>query len=163
MLRDEFRSSLDLLRKVAPLRYLAHMTTARDSHGTGIVPQWTVGDRLRKARELVDLDVKQFAVEIGVSRNTIHKYEHLDEPPRTLVLRAWALRTGVNPEWLRTGALPFDEADPVGHPIDDTPGRRNNPCYSHSRVILGPWGPPTNSRVILGPWGPPTNSRVTAA
>lgn len=70
----------------------------------GIVPEWTLGDRLRKARELTGLDRAAFALELGVSRNTVSAYE-LNEraKPRVVVLRSWALRCGVSQQWLETG------------------------------------------------------------
>ena len=38
---------------------------------TGVTPQWTVGDRLRKAREMIGLDRAELAEQIGISRNTV--------------------------------------------------------------------------------------------
>lgn len=69
----------------------------------GAVPTWTVGDRLRKAREITGLDRQAFAADLEISRNTLAKYETGDAvPPRTLLL-AWAMRTGVSVEWLTGG------------------------------------------------------------
>lgn len=84
------------------MRYLALVTISP----SGVAPQWTVGDRLRKARELTGLDQAAFADEIGVSRNTVSKYERSDKPPRPIVLRVWAVRCGVSREWLVSGIEP---------------------------------------------------------
>lgn len=72
----------------------------------GVIPQWTIEDRLRKARELTGLERTEFAQELGVSRNTVTNYEHGKVEPRIIVLRSWALRCGVDLEWLRTGHAP---------------------------------------------------------
>ena len=39
-------------------------------------PTWTTGDRLRKARESVDLSVAEMAELLDVTRNTVTNYEH---------------------------------------------------------------------------------------
>lgn len=79
------------------------MDTDTDVGGHAI-PEWTTGDRLRKARELTGLDQSDFAERIGVARNTVHAYEHgATRRPRRIVLMAWADATGVDYEWLRTG------------------------------------------------------------
>lgn len=69
----------------------------------GIVPQWTMADRLRKARETAGLEQDALAKELGVSRNTVSSYERGKVAPRRPVLIAWALRTGVPLAWLMHG------------------------------------------------------------
>lgn len=67
---------------------------------------FTVGDRLRKAREKTGLDQEQFAREIGVSRGTVSNYERHAGPPSELkrpYLLAWALGTDVPIEWIEGG------------------------------------------------------------
>lgn len=70
---------------------------------SGAIPEWTLADRLRKSREHAGLHQQQLADEIGVSRRSIGKYEDGITTPRRPVLIAWALRCGVNWEWLTTG------------------------------------------------------------
>lgn len=82
----------------------------------GVIPQFTVGDRLRKARELTGMDRNEFADRIGVSRNTIGNYESERVAPRRIVLNAWALATGVPLAWLQTGETP--------RPVDPDGGSR---------------------------------------
>lgn len=77
-------------------------------------PAFTIGDRLRKARTLLgsDMDVAAFAELIGVSRNTVTNYELERTTPdrmKPVVLSAWALATGVDVGWLRTGGSPNEE------------------------------------------------------
>ena|SRR5665647_1187241 len=81
----------------------------------GVIPEFTVGDRLRKAREHIGMDQIPFADELGVSRGTVSNYEsgattHL----KPIVVRAWALRTGVPAEWLLTGTTNPRPGDPDG-------------------------------------------------
>ena len=62
---------------------------------------WTVGDRLRKARELAGHDRKAFAALLGVSRNSIARWESGNELPRPVLLYAWSACTGASLEWLK--------------------------------------------------------------
>lgn len=80
---------------------------------TGEVPEWTVTDRLRKARELTGLDQDIFAEEIGVSRGTVSNYERGCNTHKKSVMMTWAMRSGVPLEWLLTGRTPNT---PVGRP-----------------------------------------------
>lgn len=68
------------------------------------IPQWTTGDRLRKAREFSGLTQRQLADEIGVSNRSISAYEQ-GATARRPVLLSWAVRTGVPLEWLQTGSV----------------------------------------------------------
>ena len=81
---------------------------------TWSVPEFTIADRLRKARELTGLDQAQFAEEIGVSARSVGNYESdkYRSKRKRLVLRAWALRCGVPVEWIETGVAPTPDPDP---------------------------------------------------
>lgn len=72
---------------------------------TATIPTWTLTDRLRKARELTGLNAEDFAAELNVSRSTVHNYESpsYDKKRRVIVLKAWAMRSGVDYHWLTTG------------------------------------------------------------
>lgn len=69
----------------------------------GIVPDFTLGDRLRKARNHAGLTVAALAERSGVSEKTINNYEAERVSPRRPSLIAWALATGVSLKWLETG------------------------------------------------------------
>lgn len=69
------------------------------------IPQFTQGDRLRKARQLTGLTTRQFAEEIGVSQATITNAENDNSKVRRITLNAWSLRTGVPVVWLETGEV----------------------------------------------------------
>lgn len=69
------------------------------------IPQWTVGDRLRKARVSAGIEVNEMARRIKRSRNSITIYEKsplVDE----LVARAYSQETGVPLAWLLNGDIP---------------------------------------------------------
>jgi len=70
---------------------------------TGQVPEWSITDRLRKARDLTGLDQDEFAELIGVSRGTVSSYENGSEHHKRPYLLAWAIGSGVSYEWLVTG------------------------------------------------------------
>ena len=73
---------------------------------SGQVPEWTMGDRLRKARMTTGLTAKDFAAEIGVSTKTALDAEGDRREPRRITLLAYAMRSGVPVEWLETGNAP---------------------------------------------------------
>lgn len=79
-----------------------------------VIPQFTRGDRLRKARELTGLDQTEFARELGVSRQTVSNAETDARAVRTITLRAWAMRTGVPVAWLETGESPRQDGPDGG-------------------------------------------------
>jgi transcriptional regulator with XRE-family HTH domain len=96
----------------------------------GAIPQWTTGDRLRKAREQTGLGRSDFADELGVSRNTVMNYESgRTQRHARIVLRAWALRTGVPFEWLRTGDAPPGPIIPGG------PGGQNSTVVTPAPAV----------------------------
>lgn len=66
-------------------------------------PTWTLVDRLRKSRQLADLDQEQIADAIGVGRTTVSNWERgRSEPSATYFVR-WARATGVTLDWLAEG------------------------------------------------------------
>lgn len=70
------------------------------------IPEWTLGDRLRKARLMAGLEQQEFADELGISRGTVHNYEMDRTRVKRPFLLAWSMRTGVPMEWLERGVLP---------------------------------------------------------
>lgn len=71
------------------------------------VPEWTLGDRLRKSIEHAGVGVGEMAEYLEVDRNTVSNYIHDKVRVPGAVIRLWAIRTGVPLEWLRTGSSPF--------------------------------------------------------
>ena len=79
---------------------MEHTNVAEHRH-----PQWTVQDRLRKARESAGLSVADLADRLAVHRNTVTGWEHANKKrgvPRTVLL-AYSAETGVDVEWLERG------------------------------------------------------------
>ncbi len=72
----------------------------------GRIPEFTQGDRLRKARQLTGMNTREFAKEIGVSQKSITDAECDKVKPRRITLMAYSMRTGVPLEWLETGKNP---------------------------------------------------------
>ena len=77
-----------------------------DEHPTGRWHEWTIGDRLRIARESVSESQSEFAEISGIARGTISRYENDAVRPKVLYVRQWALATGYSLEWLMTGSIP---------------------------------------------------------
>lgn len=66
-----------------------------------VVPQFTLGDRLRKAREYSGLEMQDLAAEIDIHRQTVARYENGAVKPKRHVLLSWSLATGVDLDWIR--------------------------------------------------------------
>lgn len=72
----------------------------------GRIPEWTRGDRLRKARQTLNLNSRDFAELLGVSQATITNAENDKHSVRRITIKAWAMATGVPESWLETGEVP---------------------------------------------------------
>lgn len=84
------------------------MTTAIDTTRTDKWArlQFTTADRLSKALDFADMSVQEMADNLGMSRQTVGNYMSGRTTPRLVVLKQWALTTGVPLEWLQTGHFP---------------------------------------------------------
>lgn len=98
--------------------------------------EWTVGDRLRAARESVTSDKKRFAEMVGISPDTIRNYERGVNRPRAVILAAWCLVTGFSREWIMTGRMPGgpDGGGEVSAPV--TLRQRRHPRPGNTRIRL---------------------------
>lgn len=81
-----------------------------------MAPEWTLGDRLRRARRSAGLQRKDVADALGVSLSTVQSWENDTNRPKDLLETARELEelTGVDAGWLlgvRTGSRCFDETD----------------------------------------------------
>lgn len=103
------------------------MSTQPQAPELATVPQFTVGDRLWKAREMTGKDQTTFAAELGISRGSVSNYERSATAPKPIVLREWSRLTGVPLEWLAFGEVPgpTGPGEPAEVPDGDTsPGDR---------------------------------------
>jgi transcriptional regulator with XRE-family HTH domain len=80
----------------------------------GDIPQFTLADRLLKARKHAGLEQKELAEAIGIARTSVVRYEQGESTPRRPVLIAWALATGVDSEWIFEGGAQGKELARVG-------------------------------------------------
>lgn len=86
--------------------------------------EFTIGDRVRAAREQVGLEQAELADATGISRNSISNYERGATTPRRGQLALIALATGFDFEWLATG-ISADNGDPATESSITRLSRRN--------------------------------------
>lgn len=106
--------NVPIVKNVGPLSYIGHMSGYRamgEAASAGVIPEWTMGDRLRKARERASIGQVEFSQITGVARSSIVRYEGDVTAPRRHVLLVWAMATGVDMEWLETGKAPSHGGD----------------------------------------------------
>ena len=119
----------------------------------GIIPTFTIHDRLRKAREAAGLDQVQLADIIGMSRTSVSNYETgVMAKPRKIVVNAWALATGVPVQWLETGVAPApgDDGAPAGG-AGAGGGSRDWTRTNNRPVICFRWSDGVGSSRVAGP------------
>lgn len=66
------------------------------------IPEWTLGDRLAKARTEAGMEQEDMARILNVSKSSISAWERDESQPRKLfsVIATWAAETGVPRGWL---------------------------------------------------------------
>jgi transcriptional regulator with XRE-family HTH domain len=81
---------------------------------SGMIPEWTLGDRLRKARQIAGLSQRQIAAAIGERASTYAMWEADSAFPRDLETRVERISavTGVSALWLLGSHV--DGARPMG-------------------------------------------------
>lgn len=72
----------------------------------GKVPNWTIADRVRKAREFSGLKQLDLAESVGMARTSLARIEQGKSEPRRTTLIAIAFATGVSLDWLEYGETP---------------------------------------------------------
>lgn len=75
----------------------------------GVVPEFDVTDRMRKALRHSGMTVIDMAGYLGVTRVTVARWLNHGRTPSTQTLRLWSIRTGVDYDWLATGVAPVVE------------------------------------------------------
>ncbi len=78
---------------------------------TGLIPEWDLSDRARKALRVADMSVSEMAEYLGITRETAGRYMNGKANMPLHAVRLWALRTGVPFEWLKTGEVPSPGGD----------------------------------------------------
>lgn len=69
----------------------------------GVALEFTLGDRLRKAREHAGLEIQQLAEAVDVHRQSVTRYETDQSVPKRGTVLLWSMATGVSVQWLETG------------------------------------------------------------
>jgi transcriptional regulator with XRE-family HTH domain len=84
-------------------------------------PEWTFGDRMRKARSRSGMDQREFADAIGVTPSALAQWETDRATPREIVAVAKRVEvlTGVRTAWL----LDIEDKTPRPPPTADHPPR----------------------------------------
>lgn len=80
-----------------------------------MIPQWSLADRLAKARHHAGLDQQQLADKLEMSLKSISRYECGSTNPKRAIVLGWALACGVDPEWLVRGDQPDTVTATVTH------------------------------------------------
>lgn len=75
------------------MHYVVHVSNIEQ-------PQWTLADRLRKAREQSGLSQQELAEQARIARGTVSAAENGRRRPSGSVVSMWALATGVSRDWL---------------------------------------------------------------
>jgi transcriptional regulator with XRE-family HTH domain len=78
----------------------------------GVVPTWSLADRLRKARETRGLNQTELGELTGISRRAITRYECGETSPRRPHVIAWAMATGVSLAWLEEPECAVRDSNP---------------------------------------------------
>lgn len=77
-----------------------HIVTIND---TPVVPEWTLTDRLRKAREAAGLTQAELGELLGVTKTTVSRAERGEGITHRTMLQ-WAAQTRVPLHWLNAGS-----------------------------------------------------------
>jgi transcriptional regulator with XRE-family HTH domain len=66
------------------------------------IPEWTMGEKFRKARREAGIGIDEMAKQLGVSKQAVSHWEMDRTKPKELlaVVRRWAQITGVDEAWL---------------------------------------------------------------
>ncbi len=105
------------------------MTSADVRPITAARPDFTLADRLRKAREFAGLEQNELAALTHISRNTIGNYEGGKVRPKMSYLMLWAQVCGVDLDWL------------CGDDVRPTVTRQYLP--SHTAPVVSIWTAPS--------------------
>lgn len=89
-------TSVKGLTVIRHLSYVGHMAVMT----RGVAPQWTLSDRVRKAREHAGLSQQELAERLSITRTSVVNWERGHTRPLRALLVALADTTGVDPAWL---------------------------------------------------------------
>lgn len=105
-------------------------------------PEWDIADRLRKGLRHAGIGVAEMADYLGVSRTSVSNWINGRIEPGTQTLRLWALRCGIDFNWLHHGT----KAPCFGHGNPVSAGQR--------KVITGSYSNPVTFATPVQPFLP---------
>lgn len=109
------------------------------------VHEFTIGDRLRKAREQAGYDQRGLEEASGISRATISAYELGKSTPRRAYLSIWANVTDTDLDWLTDGLVRSpDDTEKLTDP------KYNDPITDPEAIGAEPSKPDTTSEPPVG-------------
>jgi predicted transcriptional regulator len=88
--------------RVDIVQNVAHTRAMSDT----MIPTWTIGDRMHKARRSSRIGSAEMADRIGATRATVSNYENGRTEPPIKVIQRWSEATGVPITWLIEGDDP---------------------------------------------------------
>jgi transcriptional regulator with XRE-family HTH domain len=88
---------------------------------TAVVPEWSLADRLIKARRWAGLEQEDLAADFGMTRQAISKWERGTSIPRLVVIKQWAARTNVSLDWLLGEPVPTSGPPPAVVAVEPEP------------------------------------------
>jgi transcriptional regulator with XRE-family HTH domain len=77
--------------------------TTRTVDRKPVVPEWTLGDRMAKALNYSGVGVQEMADYLDVTRTSVSNWLHGRVRPSRQTLLLWAIRTGVDLDWIVQG------------------------------------------------------------
>ena len=118
---------------------MCHMTSAMNPGG--LIPEFDISDRVRKARETSGLKQEELAERTGMTRTGLARIEQGKSNPRRSTLILISFATGVSLNWLETGKTPTtpgsDGGERWGH-RGSNPGPTDygsTPSYQHTAGV----------------------------
>lgn len=99
------------------------------THAIPRIPEWTIADRIRKARTSANLDLRELGDLLGLSHSAVHSWEAGHSNPHPLFLRELARICDVDPDWLIGDyVMPTRRTRATAPSATRRQGNRVNPC-----------------------------------
>lgn len=107
---------------------------------TRVIPEWSLGDRLRKARRLSQLGQAEFAERLGQNQKTYAAWELDTSQPRDVVSLARRIEvlTGIPAGWLLAIESPFPSAVPQTYEADQNRRATRRYLIPERRLVVVP-------------------------
>jgi DNA-binding XRE family transcriptional regulator len=111
---------------ICVLSYYRHMSIVTIPTAGGKVPAWSIGDRIRKARESEGLTQGELSLACEFSTRTLLRLESGDATPKLGQLLAISVVTNCDFQWLSKGETKKNPSNPQGPEGSSLPGLDSN-------------------------------------